>query len=105
MKFVLHTLQRFSFVRLGRILILGAQLGFALPAFSASEASVHPREVIPLDKSWRFHLGDESTFRLPDFDDAKWRTLDLPHDWSIEGQINPPPDGDHSGGYFEHGIA
>ncbi len=24
-------------------------------------------------------------FAKPDFDDSKWRTLDLPHDWGIEG--------------------
>ena len=36
------------------------------------------------DSDWRFNLGDISGSELPDFDDSKWRSLDLPHDWSIE---------------------
>ncbi|HYH56620.1 MAG TPA: glycoside hydrolase family 2 TIM barrel-domain containing protein, partial [Anseongella sp.] len=36
------------------------------------------------DFGWSFHLGDVPAARQPDFDDSHWRTLDLPHDWSIE---------------------
>ena len=62
------------------------------------------REIIPFDTGWRFHLGDEAAAKQPGFDDANWRTLDLPHDWSIEQPINPPPDGEENGGFFSHGI-
>jgi beta-galactosidase len=35
--------------------------------------------------SWKFYLGDAVTnVTAPDFNDNGWRTLDLPHDWSIE---------------------
>ena len=34
--------------------------------------------------NWRFMLADDSTALKADFDDSKWRTLALPHDWSIE---------------------
>ena len=37
------------------------------------------------DSKWRFFLGDDSLARYPKYDDSKWRKLDLPHDWSIEG--------------------
>jgi beta-galactosidase len=37
---------------------------------------------------WRFHRGDpeggEVRAEAPGFDDSEWRTLDVPHDWSIE---------------------
>src|SRR5215467_5856221 len=36
------------------------------------------------DSSWRFFKGDVSNAEKNDFDDADWRTVLLPHDWSIE---------------------
>jgi len=36
------------------------------------------------DSNWKFHLGNVSEAEMESFDDSKWRTLDLPHDWSIE---------------------
>ena len=36
------------------------------------------------DFGWRFHLGGAQGAENYGFDDTKWRTLDLPHDWSIE---------------------
>jgi beta-galactosidase len=87
------------------------QLGFAsfvLPALLLGVAAAKPaslsREIIALDAGWRFHLGDEPRAAQPDFDDAAWRPLDVPHDWSIEGPLNPPPEGDSNGGFFSHGI-
>lgn len=43
---------------------------------------------------WRFHLGDSPGAEAADADDADWRALDLPHDWSIEGEFSP----DHASG-------
>jgi hypothetical protein len=36
-----------------------------------------------INKHWQFYLGDN-----PD-EKTEWRTLDLPHDWSIEGVLSP----------------
>ncbi|MDC0497521.1 hypothetical protein OAN72_00960 [bacterium] len=33
---------------------------------------------------WQFHLGDQEGAQSPSFDSTKWRTLTVPHDWSIE---------------------
>ena len=41
-------------------------------------------EVIPFDAAWRFTLGDSSEYSAVAFNDASWRLLDVPHDWSIE---------------------
>ncbi len=53
---------------------------------------------------WNFHLGEVPAFYVPEFDDSEWRVLDVPHDWSVEGQF----DGDNpvgvSGGYLPIGI-
>jgi beta-galactosidase len=36
------------------------------------------------DDDWRFHRGAAQGAENPLFSDAKWRKLNLPHDWSIE---------------------
>jgi len=43
-----------------------------------------PRTVSLFNNDWKFFLGDDRRAKDPLFDDASWRTLDLPHDWSIE---------------------
>src|SRR6266487_2609124 len=36
------------------------------------------------DFDWRFHRGGAQRAERPEFDDSKWRKVDLPHDWNIE---------------------
>ena len=64
----------------------------------------NPREIIPFDEGWHFWLGDNQSAKQPNFDDTHWQILNVPHDWSIEGPVNPPPIGDKNSGYFIHGI-
>ena len=42
------------------------------------------------DLGWRFHRGDAVDAENPGFDDSTWRSLDLPHDWSIEDLSSEP---------------
>ena len=56
------------------------------------------------DAGWRFHLGDVPKAEAPAFDDHKWRTLDLPHDWSIEGAYRLDNPSGHQGGLLPGGI-
>lgn len=46
------------------------------------------RIVEDFNKNWNFKLGDYPTAIQPNFNTADWRTLQLPHDWSIEGAFN-----------------
>src|SRR4029077_20331256 len=39
-------------------------------------------------EGWKFHLGDIAKAKDAEFDDSGWRTLDLSHDWSIEGTFD-----------------
>lgn len=50
----------------------------------AGEASVAPRQTTLFDAGWKFHRGGAQRAEQPEFDDAAWRTIDLPHDWSVE---------------------
>jgi len=81
---------------------LSALLCLASAAFAGPAPG--PREIIPFDSDWRFHLGDDPAARQPAFDDHGWRILSVPHDWSIEGPFTAPPGGEKNGGFFAHGI-
>jgi len=56
------------------------------------------------DDDWKFFLGDTAVAKSNDFNDASWRDLDLPHDWSIEGRVHPKNPTGGAGGYFSAGI-
>jgi len=55
------------------------------------------------DRDWKFLLGDNQNARNSDFNDAGWRMLDLPHDWSIEGKTDAKNPSGNDGGYFPTG--
>ena len=44
------------------------------------------------DGGWRFLKDSIITADDPQYDDSKWRTINLPHDWSIEDLPNQTPD-------------
>lgn len=50
----------------------------------------HPatRTILDFDEDWRFSKGDFATAMTPAFEDAGWRLLNLPHDWSSEGPFS-----------------
>jgi beta-galactosidase len=47
-----------------------------------SQENIQRKQLFDFD--WKFYLGDEPKASTINFDDKAWRTLDLPHDWSIE---------------------
>lgn len=66
--------------------------------------------IVLFDNDWRFHLGGAQGAEAIDFNDAGWRMLDLPHDWSIENRpgTNSPFDSNAisqvSGGFTTGGT-
>jgi hypothetical protein len=58
-----------------------ALLGAALPLRPAEPV----RERRNFDAAWKFFLGDAPGSERPAAADNGWRTVNLPHDWSIEG--------------------
>lgn len=69
-----------------------------------------PRKVVLLDDEWRFYKGDLEGAERTDFDDRAWRTVNLPHDWSIEdlpgsgSPIDSTAPGGISTGYYRGGT-
>src|SRR5579871_2896187 len=82
-----------------------ALLGLSSYSASAETSAVSPRELLLFDFGWKFFQGHgndpsrdlgfgmgqgdfaksgEFEFATAKFDDSKWRTLNLPHDWAVE---------------------
>jgi beta-galactosidase len=80
----------------------------AMIIFSSSVITINAQEIIQrkqlFDFNWKFFLGDSPSAGVKDFDDKNWRDLDLPHDWSIEGKVDPKNPTGGAGGYFPAGI-
>jgi len=53
---------------------------------------------------WKFLLGDPGGAESKDFDDTSWRSLDLPHDWSIEFDFNYNSPATSECGYLDGGT-
>jgi beta-galactosidase len=75
-----------------------------------STASLHakdknaPRQTLNADANWKFLLGDPAGAENLSFDDAGWKPVDLPHDWSIAGAIDAKNPTAGGGGFFPAGI-
>jgi beta-galactosidase len=46
------------------------------------------RQVISFNHNWKFFLGDTAAAKESSFNDSRWRKLNVPHDWSIEGDFS-----------------
>jgi len=78
---------------------------YASPSAAVASSAVAPREHLLFDFGWKFFFGHGSDprrdlgfgmgqgdfaksgefwFATEKFDDSKWRSLDLPHDWAVE---------------------
>lgn len=49
-------------------------------------------------------MGDVSGAGVPGYDDSDWRVLDLPHDWSIEGEFSEEHPAGADGGALPAGV-
>lgn len=54
---------------------------------------------------WKFNLGDVPEAKVTSFNDENWRTLNLPHDWSVEGEFSIDNPAKPEGGALPTGIA
>jgi beta-galactosidase len=69
-----------------------------------SKTVIAPRKRLLMDSQWLFFKGDEPGAEKADFNDADWRKLDIPHDWSIEGPFGEKEPSGGNGGYVPTGI-
>ena len=78
-------------------------LGLLLLTVS-TKAADKGRKIVDFDSAWKFNLGDIPNAQDPAFNDSKWRNLNLPHDWSIEGEFSEKNPATVDGGALPGGI-
>ena len=72
---------------------------FTLPGYAQQTRSTYN-----FDNNWHFHLGDVNDGEKVSLNDAAWRLLNLPHDWSIEGKFSKDNPASPEGGALPGGI-
>src|SRR3954470_4259283 len=87
---------------LAATLLLSGLAGAA--AAASNDIKIGADRRIRITNDWRFFKGEAAGAEQAAFSDTSWRTLDLPHDWAIEGpfdrKFNP-----HDGGLPFFGVA
>ena len=63
------------------------------------------RIVTSFDPDWRFFKGDAPGAEQPAFSDAAWRSVNVPHDWSVEQPYDQNAPSGRGGGYLATGIS
>lgn len=62
------------------------------------------RKTQNFNNGWKFYLGDINHAHMPAHNDSAWRVLNLPHDWSIEGEFSEANPATPGGGALPGGI-
>jgi beta-galactosidase len=70
--------------------------------FCAVSLSARERQLF--DEGWLFQLKDSAQMSSTDYNDAAWRQLNLPHDWSIEGDFLGSNPAGAGGGALPGGV-
>ncbi|MDD3079401.1 MAG: glycoside hydrolase family 2 TIM barrel-domain containing protein [Paludibacter sp.] len=79
---------------------------YVVTAFAINFPTIeNPRRIVDFNRNWKFLLNDTliqgSDVKI---DDTKWRTLNLPHDWSIESDFSKDFPATPGGGALPGGI-
>ena len=74
-----------------RILLTACFLLISLGIFAQS-GTLSINRSIPFDTNWLFVKDSTIRAERPDYADASWRKVELPHDWSIEDLPNQVPE-------------
>jgi beta-galactosidase len=77
---------------------------FIAALLSVKTFAQQARQTLDFDSGWRFNLGNVNNGQNPTLNDAKWRSLNLPHDWSIEGKFSKDNPATPEGGALPGGI-
>lgn len=66
--------------------------GLMISVSALMAQNISTPRTISFDSAWHFIKDSVINAEQPEFDDSKWRKVDLPHDWSIEDLPNQIPD-------------
>jgi len=82
----------------------GLLLGIILIVNACTANTSSVRKINDFTEDWKFSLGDDSLASNEKYGDSQWRTLNLPHDWSIEADFSDKNPASPGGGALPGGI-
>jgi beta-galactosidase len=92
------------------LIMIGKNILYALMLFLFASVSFYAdaqtpiRDIQDFDNNWKFHPGNADDAKDISFNDASWRSLNLPHDWSIELPFDSTSPTGNGGGALRGGI-
>jgi beta-galactosidase len=87
-----------------RALLGGALATAVVSTLDAQAPAAAARIHETFDFDWKFFKGEAPGAQAPAFADSAWRSLDLPHDWSVEGPFAQSEPSGGAGGNAPTGI-
>ncbi len=91
----------FSLLIMKHLKFLILFIGISTYCFSQKDLRI----VQNFDNNWKFSLTDTAVIAsAPEYNDSKWRTLNLPHDWSIESDFSDKYPATPGGGALPGGM-
>jgi beta-galactosidase len=89
-----------NILKMKRSFFLLALIAFLGPAKHASAQ----RQRTSFDKDWKFKLDSVNDYSNPSANTSDWRTLNVPHDWSIEFTFDSTSPTGNGGGALRGGL-
>ncbi|MGB7329390.1 MAG: family 16 glycoside hydrolase [Rubripirellula sp.] len=78
----------FRTIALASVVAIGMFAGGSVRGDAAKSMTESVGEKTSFNADWTFHDGEAKGAEAVDFDDSAWRSLNLPHDWAIEGPFD-----------------
>jgi beta-galactosidase len=77
----------------------------AVALLMAAPSVAAERRITPLTEGWRFTQTDPEQAETATFDDSRWATVSVPHDWAIAGPFDLQARAGGAGGFLPTGVA
>ena len=91
-------------VNMSPLLLIGLTVSLWSCMAHKADMEVEARKSYDFDLNWKFKLGDFPGASAIDYKDDDWRTLNVPHDWGIEGDYDRLNPAGIAGGFLPTGM-
>ncbi|MFH7015950.1 glycoside hydrolase family 2 TIM barrel-domain containing protein [Flavobacterium sp. FlaQc-47] len=79
-------------------------IGIILLGSCSKKEDAFDNRKVSFNSDWSFHLNDSITDNDTIGTSTKWRTLNVPHDWSVEGKFDEKSPAGYGGGALNGGL-
>ena len=91
-------------MKISNLIILIAILGAFACSSTTGVQQINADRKQVFDFDWKFQLAESDSINTNQLSAANWKEVNLPHDYSIVGEMNPENPMGNDGGYFPAGI-